>query len=173
MTTRTACKAWPGVISIKDVFRRFSELMKEHPIATEDAGVSKVIAVAALDEKRRKGLRALLGQGGRMPVIELGEGAPEKVGELEDRHTVGIVALDLDGYAPEQWLPCLQAARARPAGPPFLYVYSQGAHDPRNVALVKDLAKTNDRFGAIARPLPPLEVLHHVRIWLGSRSRLA
>ena len=162
-----------GVISIKDLFRRFSELMKEHPIAAEDTGFSKVIAVAALDEKRRKGLRALLGQGGRMPVIELGEGAPEKVGELEDRRTVGIVALDLDGYAPEQWLPCLKSARARPAGPPFLLIYSQGAHDPRNVALVKDLAKANDRFGAIARPVPPLEALHHVRVWLGSRSRLA
>ena len=163
-----------GVVSIKDLAKRLSELLAKHP---EEGTVSMVIAVAALEEKRRKGLRALLGQDGRMPVIELGEHAPARVGELEDRRTIGIVAIDLDGYPTDEWLACLQAASARPEGPFFLLIHgsvgsSAGMISQRNAGFLKDLAKT-ERFAVLTRPLAPLDALHRVRVWLGSRTRLA
>ena len=165
--TEDGVQSIAGVISIKDLMKRLSELMTPEPPAQ-----SKVIAVAALDEKHRKGLKTLLSQGGRMPVIELGENAPARVGELENRHTVGIVALDLDGYATEEWLACVQAAQARPEGPAYLLIYTATAHSPKNVAYLKELGKS-ERFAVLVRPFTPLDALHRVRVWLGSRTRLA
>jgi CBS domain-containing protein len=158
-----------GVVSIKDLMKRLSELLEKQP---DDAPTSKAITVVALDEKKRKGLHTLLSQGGRMTVTELGEHALKNLGDLSDRRTTGIAAVDLDGYPVDEWLTCLKSASAHPDGPSFLLIHSAGAIAPKNLEFIKDLAKS-ERFAVLPRPLAALDVLHRVRVWLGSRKRLA
>ena len=157
-----------GVISIKDLFRRLSELWATDapPPISESADFS--VALACRDKDRREELRRVFSQGSLVRVQDFA--LPDLAG-LQDRRRASLAVVDLDGQPPEAWLKTLRALAGQPAGPFALPIYTPSLHDARNLSVLKELAKEG-RIVGHARPVCVLDALHQVRIWRGSRVRL-